>query len=67
MRKEFIHILRDPRTLGLVIILPVMLLLFLGLAVANDIENIPMAVSDQSKTDASRQLIDQFIASGYSQ
>jgi ABC-2 type transport system permease protein len=42
-----------------------MLLLFLGLAVANDIENIPMAVSDQSKTDASRQLIDQFIASGY--
>jgi ABC-2 type transport system permease protein len=65
MRKEFIHILRDPRTLGLVIILPVMLLLFLGLAVANDIENIPMAVSDQSKTDASRQLIDQFIASGY--
>ena len=65
MRKEFIHILRDPRTLGLVIILPVMLLLFLGLAVANDIELIPMAVADQSKTDASRQLIDQYIASGY--
>lgn len=67
MRKEFIHILRDPRTLGLVIILPVMLLLFLGLAVANDIENIPLAVADQSKTDASRQMIDQYVASGYFQ
>jgi len=65
VRKEVIHILRDPRTLGLVIILPVMLLLLLGLAVANDIENIPLAVADLSKTDASRQLIDQYVASGY--
>ncbi|MEN4012491.1 MAG: ABC transporter permease [Bellilinea sp.] len=67
VRKEFIHILRDLRTLALVIILPVMLLLFLGLAVANDIENIPLAVADQSKTDVSRQLIDQYVASGYFQ
>lgn len=67
VRKEFIHILRDPRSLALVIILPVMLLLFLGLAVANDIENIPLAVADQSRTDASRQLIDQYVASGYFQ
>jgi len=65
VRKEVIHILRDSRTLGLVIILPVMLLLLLGLAVANDIENIPLAVADLSKTDASRQLIDQYVASGY--
>ena len=66
-RKELYHILRDPRTLALVIVLPVMLLLFLGLAVANDIENIPLAVADQSRTDASRQLIDQYVASGYFQ
>mgnify|MGYP001220194820 CR=1 FL=1 len=65
VRKEFIHILRDPRTLGLVILLPVMLLLLLGLAVANEIENIPMAVADQSRTDTSRQLIAQYVASGY--
>lgn len=65
VRKEFIHILRDPRTLALVILLPVMLLLFLGLAVANDIEDIPLAVADQSRTDTSRQLIEQYVASGY--
>lgn len=65
MRKEVIHILRDPRTLSLVIIMPVLMLLLLGYAVASDVENIPMAVADLSKTDASRRFIDRFQASGY--
>ena len=65
MRKEFIHIRRDRRTLGLVIILPVMLLLLLGFAVLRDIEDIPLAVADQSKSDVSRQLISRYVASGY--
>lgn len=65
VRKEYIHILRDPRTLGLVIVLPVMLLVLLGYAVSVDIEDIPMAVADLSKTDASRRFIDRFPASGF--
>ena len=65
MRKEVIHILRDPRTLGLVIVMPVLMLLLLGYAVASDVENIPMAVADLSKTDASRRFVDRFQASGY--
>lgn len=65
MRKEFIHIVRDPRTLGLVIIMPVMMLLLLGYAVANDVEDIPMALADQSRTDTSRRFVERFSASGF--
>lgn len=65
VRKEVIHILRDPRTLGLVIIMPVMMLVLLGYAVSADVEDIPMAVADQSKTDASRRFVERFPASGF--
>ena len=64
-RKEFIHIIRDPRTLALAIFMPVMLLLLLGYAVATDIEDLPLAVADQSKTDISREFVDKYEVSGY--
>ena len=63
VRKEFIHIFRDIRTLSLIVFLPILMLLLLGYAVANDIENIPLVVLDQSRTDASRVYIDQFTTS----
>jgi len=65
VRKEFIHIIRDPRTLSLVIVMPVMMLLLLGYAVAGDIEDIPLVVVDQSKTDTSRRFIERFEVSGF--
>jgi ABC-2 type transport system permease protein len=42
-------------------------LILLGFAASNDIENIPMAIADQSKSDQSRQMIDLYVASGYFQ
>lgn len=65
VRKEWLHIIRDPRTLALVIIMPVMMLGLLGYAVANDVEDLPLAVADLSKTDASRALLEKFSASGF--
>ncbi len=65
VRKEFIHIIRDPRTLSLVIVMPVVMLLLLGYAVSGDIEDIPLAIADQSKTDTSRRFIERFEASGF--
>ena len=65
--KEWLHVIRDVRALVLVIILPVMLLVLLGFAVLNDIEDIPLVVFDQSKSDQSRQMIDRYLASGYFQ
>ena len=66
VRKEWIHIIRDPRTLSLVIIMPVMMLFLLGYAVANDVKDIPLAVADLSHTDASRTLIDKLTGSEFS-
>lgn len=65
VRKEWLHIIRDPRTLGLVIIMPVIMLVLLGYAVSNDVEDIPLAVADLSHTDTSRLLVDKFTASGF--
>lgn len=63
MKKEFLHILRDARTLFLIIILPAMLLVLLGYGVSGDVQDIPLAVADMSKTDVSRRFVDYFTAS----
>jgi ABC-2 type transport system permease protein len=65
VRKEWLHIIRDPRTLALVIVMPVLMLILLGYAVANDVEDLPLAVADLSRTDASRALLEKFSASGF--
>lgn len=65
VRKEWLHIIRDSRTLALVIVMPVMMLILLGYAVANDVEDLPLAVADLSRTDASRTLLEKFSASGF--
>lgn len=60
VRKEFIHIVRDPKALSLVLVMPVTLLLLLGYAVAVEIEDIPTAVYDQDKSNESREFLEQF-------
>ena len=65
IRKEFIQIIRDPRTLALTFVYPIMMLLLLGYAATNDVRNIPLAVFDQDKSAASRQLLDAYKAADY--
>jgi ABC-2 type transport system permease protein len=63
MRKELYHIGRDPRTLGLIILLPAMLLILLGYGISGERTSIPMAVVDYSKSDASRRYVEYFTTS----
>ena len=65
VRKEFIQIFRDPRTLALVIVMPIMQLFLLGYAATTDVRNIDMAVWDQNNTPQSRELLDAFRAADY--
>jgi ABC-2 type transport system permease protein len=65
IRKEFIQILRDPRTLILVLIIPVMQLFLLGYAATNDVRNVPLAVFDQDRSPEARQLLDAYRAADY--
>ncbi|MEJ2758014.1 MAG: ABC transporter permease [Anaerolineales bacterium] len=64
MRKEFIHIVRDVRTLGLILLLPGMLLILLGYGVSGESQNIPIAVVDYSRSQASQEYINNYTASG---
>ena len=65
IRKEFLQIIRDPRTLAMIIIMPIMQLFLLGYAATTDVKNISMTVWDQSKTIQSRALLDAFRAADY--
>jgi ABC-2 type transport system permease protein len=65
IRKEFIQLFRDPRTLAIAVVIPIVQLFLLGYAATSDVRNIPMAVWDQSKSPQSRQLLDAFRAADY--
>jgi ABC-2 type transport system permease protein len=65
IRKEFVQIFRDPRTLAMIIVMPIMELFLLGYAATTDVKNISMAVWDQSQSAQSRALLDAFRAADY--
>jgi ABC-2 type transport system permease protein len=65
IRKEFIQISRDPRTLIIALLIPVMQLFMLGYAATNDVRNLPMAVFDQDRSAAARDFLNAFRASDY--
>jgi ABC-2 type transport system permease protein len=65
IKKEVIQMLRDRRTLIFIFIMPIMQLLLLGYANNTEIKNVPTVVFDQSKSVASRSLLDAFYATGY--
>jgi ABC-2 type transport system permease protein len=61
--KEFIHIRRDPRTLFIMIVMPLVMLILLGYAATTDIEHLRTAVYDGDKSSESRRLIEAYRAS----
>lgn len=65
IQKEFIQILRDPRTLALTFVMPFMQLLLLGYASTNDVRDVPLAVFDQDRSPASRSLLEAYRAADY--
>jgi ABC-2 type transport system permease protein len=64
-RKETLHIVRDPRALGVSIALPMLLLMLFGYALTLDVDHVPFVLWDQSGTAASRDLTSRFTGSPY--
>jgi ABC-2 type transport system permease protein len=64
-RKEIIHIIRDPRSLSIMFLMPVIQLILLGYAATTDVEHLPTAVLDQDQSVQSRELIEAYRASNY--
>jgi len=65
IRKEFIQITRDRRTLIFTLLMPIIQLVLLGYTASTDVKNVPLAVLDQSRTVQSRSLLDAFRSTGY--
>jgi ABC-2 type transport system permease protein len=65
IRKEFIQIRRDRRTLAIVLVLPVMQLLLLGYAINTVVDHLPTIVLDESRDADSRALVSALHNSGY--
>ncbi|MBL0225336.1 MAG: ABC transporter permease [Geobacteraceae bacterium] len=64
-KKEFLHVLRDPRSLMMGIGMPMLLLFLFGYALTLDVDRVPLAVWDQAETARSREFISRFSGSRY--
>lgn len=60
MHKEFLQIRRDPASLGIALVMPLLMLFLFGYAVNTDIDHLPTGIWDQAKTQQSRELIRNF-------
>jgi len=65
VRKEFIHIFRDWRTLLIIILMPVLMIILYGYAITLDMRNIVFGVIDDARTPESRALIEAFSENGF--
>ena len=63
--KEFIQILRDPKTRAVIFIVPLFQIIVFGYAVNTDVKHIATAIYDLDNSVPSRELIARLQQSGY--
>lgn len=64
-RKEFLHIVRDTRSLVMALAVPLLMLLLFGYALTLDVDRIPTLIYDADQSPESRELIARFQGSRY--
>ena len=65
LRKEFIEIWRDPRSLAFILGMPVLMLLLYGYGISSDVKRVSLAVYDRDGTPAARELVRRFTSADY--
>jgi len=65
LRKEVLQILRDPSSILLAIVMPMVMLFLFGYGVSLDAENVPIAVVTGDRSPAARELAARFSLSRY--
>jgi len=65
MEKETKDIVRDPITVAVALLMPLVMLFLFGYAISLDVDNVPLGVRDEDRSPASRALVDRFVQSGY--
>ncbi|MFQ5667518.1 MAG: ABC transporter permease [Candidatus Binatia bacterium] len=67
LRREFIDVLRDRRSLILTFLYPISMLIMYGYGIRYDVDNVPLTILDYDQTPESRDLAEAIIRSGYFQ
>ena len=65
VKKEALHILRDKRTMLIVLLLPIVQILLFGFAISTEMNNIDFAVVAPNRTETIRQQIERMEANPY--
>jgi ABC-2 type transport system permease protein len=65
VKKEFYHIFRDPRTIMILIAMPIVQIILFGFAISTEVKNTGIAILDPSKDSSTKQIIEQLDASEY--
>ncbi len=65
VRKEFLQIIRDPRTLVIMFVMPIVMLFLLGYSATNDVRNVPIAIFDQDRSQSARDLLNAYRNADY--
>ncbi len=65
IKKEFIHIWKDPITLIIILLLPIIMMILFGYAITLDMRDIRTVIDDLSDTPESRMLVDRISSSGF--
>lgn len=65
IKKEFLHIFRDRRTLFILLGMPIVQIIIFGFALTNEVKNARIAVLDMAKDEASASLLVEMDASQY--
>ena len=63
--KEFIHLFRDPRTLAVVLALPVLQMLLFAYAISFDVKNVSTVIIDLDQTPASQAYVGTYASSDF--
>ena len=64
LRKEFYHIVRDRRTLAVIVLLPIVEVILFGFAIRTDVENVRLAIVDPTPDPATLALRSRLTGSG---
>lgn len=67
VKKEFLHIFRDFRTMLILFIMPIAQILIFGFAITTEINDASIAILDKSKDEVTRELTEKLLGSGYFQ
>ncbi|MDR2383137.1 MAG: ABC transporter permease [Prevotellaceae bacterium] len=65
IRKEFYHIMRDKRTVLILLGIPVMQIILFGFAISTEVKNVRFTVYDPSNDVLTHKIIDRFAANEY--